>query len=288
MKKIYLVAAMALLAAFSKAQSIPNGGFENWTTTGNYSDPNGWYTLNSELSTLSVVTVEKGTPGASGNSYAKVITKDIGGDFAPGFLLLGKITSQDELIPGMAINTKPPFLIGKYQAKITAGDTAMIMVQLTKWNSSTNDRDLVGMGALSFGNNNTTTWTNFTVNLDYDPTNIPDSAAIIIMLGKDAPVANDFISVDDLAFSNNSASINNAKQAVAQIYPNPSNGNFVINSSITMSNIQITNILGEIIFTQNLKGNSAPIALNNLAAGIYIYTIQTTDNQLITGKISIN
>lgn len=286
MKKIYLVAAMALLAVFSKAQTIPNGGFENWTNTGNYADPDGWYTFNSTFASLGVFTVEKGTPGASGSSYAKVITKDFGGDLVPGFLLLGAI-SNDDIKPGMAINTKPPFLVGKYQAKVTNGDTALVTVQLSKWNSSTNSRDIVGMGLLEFSNNNTTTWTNFTVNIDYGP-NTPDSVAIIVMLGKDAPVANDFISVDDLAFSNNSASINNAKQAVAQIYPNPSNGNFVINSSITMSNIQITNILGEVVFTQNLKGNSAPIALNNLAAGIYIYTIQTIDNQLINGKISIN
>ncbi len=55
-----------------------------------------------------------------------------------------------------------------------------------------------------------------------------------------------------------------------------------------MSYIQITNILGEVVFSENINGNSVPITLNNLAAGLYFYSITTENNKVIKGMITIN
>ncbi|MFA9214008.1 MAG: T9SS type A sorting domain-containing protein [Candidatus Methylacidiphilales bacterium] len=287
MKKMYLLGLMVLCYVFSIAQNIPNGGFENWTTTGNYTDPNGWFTFNATFSSANTFTVEKGTPGATGNSYAKITSKRIGDNLFPGALLMGSLVNN-EVIPGMAINTKPAFLLGKYQSKIGKDDTALVIVQFTKWNNLTNTRELEGIGILDFIDLNTDTWTEFIVSMDYIGNITPDSCSITIILGNAPPAADNFFAVDDLIFSNTLNSINDINAITTQVYPNPNDGKFTINSTANMSYIQITNILGEVVFSENINGNSVPITLNNLATGLYFYSINTIDNKVIIGKILIN
>ncbi len=287
MKKMYLLGLMVLWSVFSIAQNIPNGGFENWSTTGNYANPDGWFTFNATFSAINVFTVEKGTPGASGNGYAKITSKNIGDNLFPGALLMGSLVNN-EVIPGMAINTKPAFLLGKYQSKIGKDDTALVIVQFTKWNNLTNTRELQGIGILDFIDLNSDTWTEFIVSMDYIGNLTPDSCSITITLGNVPPASDNFFAVDDLIFSNTLNLTNETNKPIAQVYPNPNNGKFTINSTANMSYIQITNILGEVVFLQNINGNSVPIILNNLAAGFYHYSINTIDNKLINGKIMIN
>lgn len=287
MKTMYLLGLMVLLSVISTAQNIPNGGFENWTTIGNYADPNGWFTFNATFSAINLFTVEKGTPGATGNSYAKITSKNIGDNLFPGALLMGSLVNN-EVIPGMAINTKPAFLLGKYQSKIGKDDTALVIVQFTKWNKLNSTRELIGIGILDFIDLNTGTWTEFIVSMDYIGNISPDSCSITITLGNAPPVSDNFFAVDDLVFSNILNSINEINKITTQVYPNPNDGKFTINSTANMSHIQITNILGEVVFLQNINGNSVPITLNNLAAGIYYYSINTINNKFIKGKININ
>lgn len=287
MKKLYLLSIVVLWSVFSIAQSIPNGGFENWTTNGNYADPDGWFTFNATFSAANTFTVEKGTPGATGNSYAKITSKNIGDNLFPGVLLMGSLVNN-EIIPGMAINTKPAFLLGKYQSKIGKDDTALVIVQFTKWNNLTNTRELEGIGILDFIDLNTDTWTDFIVSIDYFGNVTPDSCSLTIILGNAPPAADNFFAVDDLIFSNTLNSTNEINKIITQVYPNPNDGTFTVNSTSNMSYIQITNILGEVVFSQNVKGNSVPITLNNLAKGIYYYSMNTLDDKTITGKISIN
>lgn len=284
---MYLLGLMFLWSVYSTAQNIPNGGFENWTTTGNYADPDGWFTFNSTFSALNIFTVEKGTPGATGNSYAKITSKNIGDNLFPGALLMGSLVNNG-VIPGMAINTKPAFLLGKYQSKIGKDDTALVIVQFTKWNNLTSSRELVGIGILDFIDLNTETWTEFIVSMDYFENTNPDSCSITITLGNAPPATDNFFAIDDLIFSNTLNSTNEINKITTQVYPNPNDGSFIINSTSNMSYIQITNILGEVVFLQNIKGNSVAITLNNLAAGFYYYSINTVNNKVIKGKININ
>lgn len=278
---------MVLWSVFSIAQSIPNGGFENWTTTGNYANPNGWFTFNATFSAINIATVEKGTPGATGNSYAKITSKNIGDNLFSGALLMGSLVNN-EVIPGMAMNASPAFLLGKYQSKIGKDDTALVIVQLTKWNSLTNTRELTGIGVLDFIDLNTDTWTEFIVSIDYIGNITPDSCSITIILGNAPPASDNFFAVDDLIFSNTWNSLNEVNKITTQVYPNPNDGSFTINSTSNLSYIEVTNILGEVVFSQNIMGNSVPIVLNNLAAGLYYYSIKTINNKVITGKININ
>jgi hypothetical protein len=59
------------------------------------------------------------------------------------------------------------------------------------------------------------------------------------------------------------------------VFPNPNNGNFVINSDVNIS-LQIVNTLGQVVHTLSLnEGNNNNIAVNNLPNGIYFITGET-------------
>ena len=74
MKKITTTAVLLLLAVWSNAQAIPNGGFEAWTNNIIYEDPNEWTTLNFFSAFGLPVTVSSGTPAPEGSKYAHMET----------------------------------------------------------------------------------------------------------------------------------------------------------------------------------------------------------------------
>lgn len=67
------------------------------------------------------------------------------------------------------------------------------------------------------------------------------------------------------------------------IYPNPTNKCISINSTLSVSNYQITNTLGQLI--QSDKFNNQPIDIGNLNSGIYFISITTSDDKIFSRKI---
>lgn len=73
-----------------------------------------------------------------------------------------------------------------------------------------------------------------------------------------------------------------------EISPNPNKGKFTIKSNInTPVNIEVINVLGEVVFTQNnIKANDYKIELNH-KAGIYFVRIKDNNNSAITKRIVV-
>ena len=70
------------------------------------------------------------------------------------------------------------------------------------------------------------------------------------------------------------------------LYPNPSNGNFIINSGVDKSVLKVYNMLGEIVYNSTI-GQSIHISLNQ-PSGIYLYRIVGENENLISeGKLII-
>lgn len=93
-----------------------------------------------------------------------------------------------------------------------------------------------------------------------------------------------FVGIEDI-FENRNSSVD--------IWPNPSNGKFYIETSLTEpsnSLIEVYNMLGQKIFAQDkylVSGlNSIPIELPSLTNGIYIVKLQV-NGQSLSGKVSI-
>ncbi len=83
--------------------------------------------------------------------------------------------------------------------------------------------------------------------------------------------------------------INNA--GICNIYPNPSKGNFIVesldeNNGSSGRFIEVYNVLGERIYASELAQQKTEVGLNT-GSGIYFYKIQRLNEVLATGKLVI-
>lgn len=70
------------------------------------------------------------------------------------------------------------------------------------------------------------------------------------------------------------------QSAFLEIFPNPNNGNFTLNTNKNeLGIISILNMLGDIVYTENIKIPTATIQIDFLANGVYF--IEATNNNLI-------
>lgn len=74
------------------------------------------------------------------------------------------------------------------------------------------------------------------------------------------------------------------------LYPNPSNGEFIFNSSIKKYHLKIFNAQGEIFFNQEINSaGELKINLNHISKGVYIAKVKNLTNSItITKKLIIN
>jgi len=107
-------------------------------------------------------------------------------------------------------------------------------------------------------------------------------------------VADGGVEYDGFYFDDITVKIVNAagvgiSQTIAQenelhLYPNPNNGSFVVSfigSAPSTSVITVTNVLGEVVLSQNNLKMTNEINLQNIAKGTYFIKVQTTDKTYI-------
>jgi len=81
--------------------------------------------------------------------------------------------------------------------------------------------------------------------------------------------------------------INTINVDIFNVFPNPNNGTFTINMiSTSNNNIQITNVLGELVYSNNINSNSTTIDLSSLDKGVYFVKVKN-DNTTNTKSIII-
>lgn len=285
-KNLLLVLAVIFCNSFAFAQ-IPNNGFENWTTTGTYSTPDNWATLNSMTAPLGVFTATKGTPGSPGSSYLKLTSKTVTGvGVAPGVAVSGTInTTTFKPKSGFAFSSRPQSLTGSWQYMYgaSASDVGFISVVLTKWNASQQKRDTIAYGkrdltGMAMG------WAAFSVNLNYRNASNPDSCIIILSASGATPANNSYLYVDNLAFAGSVTGIAKGFTSGAKlaVYPNPARENITIEFAVAKAEelkIQLTDVTGKVvqeIYSGNVSGNfNYQFSSSDLASGIYLLKINT-------------
>lgn len=291
MKKILLsLITLFFFSSFVNAQ-IPNYSFEDWTTVGTYEEPNLWYSMNELTSQLGVLTCEKGTPGNPGSYYLKLTSRNIlGMGVVPGIAMSGTMDANSEDVYGFPFEQRPANLTGKWQHMVYGGSQGFISVELTKW-------DPIAQQRISIASINYTltgmamSWANFSLPLTYNSTSTPDSCIILFSASGETPSNNDYIYIDNLAFSGVVNGIDeNITSKVNTIYPNPANDYIVIDHNFSMNEsvtIQITNILGEVLLVDKINQELQNINIQNFNNGIYFITL-SSNNKRETHKFIIS
>lgn len=82
----------------------------------------------------------------------------------------------------------------------------------------------------------------------------------------------------------------NAATEKISVYPNPSNGDFVVNTTKAISHIQVINTLGEVVvveeFTSAEQQTAKRIDLSGMPGGIYMVQVQLSNGVVLTSKIT--
>lgn len=280
MKKIVLSITVAFIATSTLFAQIPNNGFENWTSMGSYSNPDGWATMNDMTAMSSVYTATKGTPGNVGASYLKLTSKTVGGSVVNGIAVSGTLNTMTmQPTAGFPYTGQPVSLTGKWQ--YMASSAGSVSITLSKWNTTTNQRDIVATGSQTLSGM-AMSWASFTINLNYMMSMAPDSCMIVLKASGNTPTNNDYLWVDNLAFSGSVAGLNENNSPVQglSIYPNPIqdkiNVSFNIQNEKTVA-LKVTDIDGKLIHTQNFEQISGSINQSidatKFPKGIYFVTI---------------
>ena len=115
---------------------------------------------------------------------------------------------------------------------------------------------------------------------------VPDTLGLIYLFVIDANgCVSDTVSYN-VTYINTVGITANARDLI-NIYPNPSNGQFLISNSELMKEIIITDLQGKNVYVnRNLNSNYLNIELDNLERGMYLVNI-ISENGIITKSVII-
>lgn len=282
--------AFALLTvfSFSQAQTIPNAGFENWTSMGSYNNPTGWATMNNTTNTSSVFTATKGTPGNVGSSYLKLTSKTVGSAVVNGMAASGELdTITMEPKSGFPFTQRPTSLTGKWQHMIYGSSQGSIKVVFTRWDSTLNMRVQVGTGKVTLSGM-AMSWTSFSIPIGYTESTKPDSCIIFMQASGATPTNLDYLWVDNLVFTGLSTGIESENNFIKElnIYPIPTQDKLMISLLLNETRdvqLDVVDINGRIILSKNLILESGEtkqeLNISNLANGTYLLNVSTNDSK---------
>lgn len=286
MKKILLFTLICTSIAV-KAQITSNVSFEIWTNAGNYEEPSGgWTTLNKlrDLSSFSPVTVTKSTDSYSGTYAAKLETKEISGF---GTLIGGLLASgvfDGNASPGQNVKLGQPYT-GRpanfnvyYKYSPVSNDSAAFYLALTKWNTSTNQRDTIGE-AFYTELNTVSTYTQLNIPIFYYSTETPDTIAVLF--GSSAAADNfqgqvgSTLYIDELTLPN-TVGINELlfNEVAINTFPNPTSDELVVSiQSDKTQQLIIYNANGQEVFSSAIFQNKK-IDVSSWTNGAYYISIK--------------
>lgn len=286
MKKIILSLSAAILTSTSLLAQIPNNGFESWSTVGSYSVPNSWGTLNNTTTLSGIYTATKGvytpTNVTTGTSYLKLTSKTIASSVVNGIAVSGVLDSIT-MTPksGFAFNQRPVNFIGKWQHMIYGSSQGSILVKLTRWDSGTNARVSVASGSVTLSGM-AMSWANFTIPLTYADGNNPDSCIIVLKASGSNPTNNDYLWVDNLAFSGTVTGLKNQESFLSDmfVFPNPSAETINLNLNLKTSqnvSVELFDMTGKLVISKDfgiLQGDTKQVInVNGISKGTYVLRV---------------
>ena len=280
MNRFYTTLIVLALSVSQAWAQIPNGGFETWNGT----DPASWSTLNPITGAVGVYTATQGTPAPEGNSYLQ-LTCSFNALFQqvlPAMALSSNydFSSGSSNLGGFQYSSRPVYFNGdyKYSTPTAGADQGFAGVLLTKWNTTTNSRDTIGMGAAFF--DNMSSWTAFSAPISYFLPDNPDTCLVILQASTAAAtVDGSAMSIDNLTLANTPTAVNELNAVnTFNVFPNPAVDRLNLELSSfaagTPIQIQVMDIVGNVVTLETAYTNSRyTMNVSNLAKGAYVIRV---------------
>ncbi len=278
MKAPLLFLAFALGATFLHAQ-IPNYGFEDWTATGGYEDPNGWRTMNF-ICAGPFYSVTKSTdhyPTAYGNFSVRIENNTSLGQYQGGW---GIIATHDFIWPpkpAFPISGKPDKFCGYYKFQSQNGDTGSISLILFYQGAVVANTTHIDL------KNSDNSWEDFCEDVEYSGYTGPiDSGFIMVMAFKgtsqtDPPNGNSVLYLDNLNFDESISVAENSGLHNLRVYPNPAKNSLVLDFGAepkTPTNARIYTLAGALLYELRIENATTELNVEALENGFYMLEIE--------------
>jgi hypothetical protein len=272
MKRIIILSVLFPIATTLFAQQqILNGNFEDTTVVHQSSDTftifNNW-----AMSSFGAGT----TDDAYSGQKAALIWNWY-------YYAKGELINGDNVFPnqgGMPVAFRPTNLNGYYKYiygdNDGAQDSAIAIICLFQYNSSTSKRDTIGYGIKKLGP--VSSYTAFTVDVNYSSPTIPDSVVIQFLSSENGFCAVSsagnclFLYIDDVTINDGSWSVNVKNNLLPEmnVFPNPAGSHIQVVNVKPETHISVINALGEKVLEEEGKGSeNITINVESLPAGIY-------------------
>jgi hypothetical protein len=277
-KSLLLLTALFAATHQGTAQ-IPNASFENWTDFGAFDSPDGWFTTNLDF---------------QDDQWAEANSESIDGDFGIRLeneendddeLMRAELISGDKKSPGFPYSLRPDALTGFFQYEPKDGnDSCYIIVRLSRWNSLSDQREIIGEGQL-VSNEEIDEYTPFSIAIDYSSPDDPDTAAIFIYAGKyNGAQRGSRMLIDALSFEGTSTGIViiDGDELTLTVSPNPASSTITISNDVLIAGktYSVTSIIGKPVVTQQPL-TSATIDVTSYSNGEYILAVYNGTGKLI-------
>ena len=166
------------------------------------------------------------------------------------------------------------------------------------WSSSTTNRDYTSTGQSTPSPDASQSWTIVSDNVaassrtivatralvssgDFTFTNSTSSISIIYALSNSITLGQHTGTHSSRSLTRSVLGVQDLSLNTATIYPNPSNGDFVINSKSIVSKVNVYTQTGAFVKTIQFEGNatSAEINLKGLSTGVYLIELQSDSDK---------
>lgn len=291
MKILYSTLLFIATGLSLQAQNAtPNAGFENWNSIGNRVDPADWNTLNPITAILGVLTCTRasGADAHSGSYAIKLTTKTVFGITANGIASTGTLitTPPYGVTGGIPFTGRPDSITGWYKYTPQGADQGFIQLMLT----GSSITDTIGFVKVETPNAAVTSFTYFSAPVTYYSSSNPTNSIWILSSSRgDNPVVNSSIIVDDIAMVFNPTGLNHEMtNSSAKLLNNPAADKLYFSTDNQSYQLQLISVTGNTVLNRTLTSDNNAVGIDEVANGIYFYTITGMQNNLITsGKVII-
>ncbi|MBP6697939.1 MAG: T9SS type A sorting domain-containing protein [Flavobacteriales bacterium] len=270
------LASVAALTIASTSAQIPNGGFETWNTVGTYDDPAQWITFNGLTSLAGAdPSCAQGTPGAVGNYYATLTTRNTTFGLFAGSFSVGNPTTGST---GFAFTSRPDALTGQWQYAIQPSDSGFVGVYLTKWNTSTMHSDSIG-GGVGYAIGTLSGWQPLNIPLEYFSAVNPDTAYVFVTSSLNSPVDGSFIKIDDLGFGAATSLAEQDQVPDLRIYPSLATDLLHVAADGPIAFVKVMDLTGRTVLEKPVVAERTTVQLADLPAGRYFMHVRMQDGK---------
>jgi hypothetical protein len=294
MKKSLLIISAVVFAAGTMFSQALNGGFETWgSQAGEPTQPTGWVTANVFASPLvsssnPTSAFQAGTPNNYMGTYSlRLVSVKLVSNPDPqnipdtlGVAVTGTVT----FFPQMTLRDRIPFTARpatmNFGAKYTpmGVDTAFIYMELSKWNTSTGQRDIIFQGGLEVSAS--ANYQNFSIPLStgYLMPDQPDSLSIgISCTSYNTPRVGSQLWIDNVSFSGWVGQEEYVNDVVVKTFPNPATETITIDATgltAELGGLEIFDMSGKKVFSTSMR-NAMNVSVNvsEFAPGNYTYSL---------------